>query len=111
MNGTPESTGLFLALVIGIGFGWFLERGGLGNARKLAGQFYFTVIGQNDVISDDIAYCCRAVTGAIACNICCIFSNCHRRIAKLKPTFRGPVGWYEDRIQGHTLSIDLRKIT
>ncbi len=34
--------GLFLALVIGIGFGWFLERGGLGNARKLAGQFYLT---------------------------------------------------------------------
>lgn len=42
MNASPESTGLFLALVIGIGFGWFLERGGLGNARKLAGQFYFT---------------------------------------------------------------------
>ena len=36
------SEGLVLALVIGIGFGWFLERGGLGNACKLAGQFYFT---------------------------------------------------------------------
>ncbi len=33
---------LALALVIGLGFGWFLERGGLGNARKLAGQFYLT---------------------------------------------------------------------
>ncbi|MEJ2204754.1 MAG: YeeE/YedE thiosulfate transporter family protein, partial [Gemmatimonadota bacterium] len=30
------------ALVIGLAFGWFLERGGLGNARKLAGQFYLT---------------------------------------------------------------------
>jgi uncharacterized membrane protein YedE/YeeE len=30
------------ALLIGIAFGWFLERAGLGNARKLAGQFYFT---------------------------------------------------------------------
>ena len=34
--------GLTLALLIGVGFGWFLERGGLGNARKLAGQFYLT---------------------------------------------------------------------
>jgi hypothetical protein len=33
-------------LVLGASFGWFLERGGLGNAPKLAGQFYlrdFTV--------------------------------------------------------------------
>lgn len=30
------------ALPIGIAFGWFLERGGLGNARKLAAQFYLT---------------------------------------------------------------------
>jgi uncharacterized membrane protein YedE/YeeE len=33
---------LLWALVIGIGFGWFLERGGMGNARKLAAQFYLT---------------------------------------------------------------------
>lgn len=31
---------LWVALFIGVGFGWFLERGGLGSARKLAGQFY-----------------------------------------------------------------------
>jgi uncharacterized membrane protein YedE/YeeE len=31
---------LTFALFIGSAFGWFLERGGLGNARKLAGQFY-----------------------------------------------------------------------
>ncbi|HYC62390.1 MAG TPA: DUF6691 family protein [Thermoanaerobaculia bacterium] len=30
------------ALLIGIAFGWTLERAGLGNARKLAGQFYLT---------------------------------------------------------------------
>jgi len=38
--------GLTVALTLGASFGWFLERGGLGNARKLAGQFYladFTV--------------------------------------------------------------------
>ncbi|UCD38207.1 MAG: YeeE/YedE family protein, partial [Fidelibacterota bacterium] len=33
---------LVVALVIGISFGFFLERGGLGNARKLAAQFYLT---------------------------------------------------------------------
>lgn len=37
-----DGAGLFIALVLGIGFGWFLERGGMGNAKKLAGQFYFT---------------------------------------------------------------------
>jgi rhodanese-related sulfurtransferase len=33
---------LIAAPVIGFAFGFFLERGGLGSARKLAGQFYFT---------------------------------------------------------------------
>ena len=28
--------------MIGIGFGWFLERAGFGNARKLMAQFYLT---------------------------------------------------------------------
>jgi len=31
---------LLAAPLIGFAFGWFLERGGLGNAPKLAGQFY-----------------------------------------------------------------------
>jgi hypothetical protein len=35
-----ESTGLFIAVLIGIAFGFFLERGGLGNSYKLAMQFY-----------------------------------------------------------------------
>lgn len=34
--------GLIFALVVGIFFGFFLERGGLGSARKLAAQFYLT---------------------------------------------------------------------
>lgn len=39
--------GLALAFGVGVAFGFFLERGGLGNAKKLAGQFYlkdFTVL-------------------------------------------------------------------
>jgi uncharacterized membrane protein YedE/YeeE len=35
-----ETASLGIALVIGIAFGWFLERSGMGSARKLAGQFY-----------------------------------------------------------------------
>jgi uncharacterized membrane protein YedE/YeeE len=30
------------ALVVGVAFGWCLERAGLGSARKLVGQFYLT---------------------------------------------------------------------
>ncbi|MBI3092061.1 MAG: hypothetical protein HYY96_15485 [Candidatus Tectomicrobia bacterium] len=30
------------ALLLGFGFGFWLERGGLGNARKLTGMFYLT---------------------------------------------------------------------
>jgi hypothetical protein len=36
------SLGLLVALGLGLAFGFFLERGGLGNAVKLAGQFYLT---------------------------------------------------------------------
>lgn len=33
---------LVVALVVGVGFGWALERAGLGSAPKLAGQFLLT---------------------------------------------------------------------
>jgi len=36
------SEGLLLALLIGVAFGAALEQAGLGNAAKLAGQFYLT---------------------------------------------------------------------
>jgi thiosulfate/3-mercaptopyruvate sulfurtransferase len=38
--GTP--TALFLALLIGFGFGFALERAGFSSSRRLAGVFYFT---------------------------------------------------------------------
>jgi uncharacterized membrane protein YedE/YeeE len=37
-----HGTSLLVAVLIGIAFGFFLERGGLGNSRKLAAQFYLT---------------------------------------------------------------------
>lgn len=37
-----DDAALLVALGVGIAFGWFLERGGMGSARKLAAQFYWT---------------------------------------------------------------------
>jgi uncharacterized membrane protein YedE/YeeE len=37
-----QGTGLLLAVLLGIFFGLFLERGGLGNPHKLTGVFYLT---------------------------------------------------------------------
>lgn len=37
-----DEVGLVVAFLIGIGFGFFLERAGFGNARKLMAQFYLT---------------------------------------------------------------------
>ena len=36
----PAGCSLWLAILIGIGMGFFLERAGFGSARKLAAQFY-----------------------------------------------------------------------
>ncbi|RMH60435.1 MAG: sulfurtransferase [Calditrichaeota bacterium] len=36
-----EQTGLIVALILGISFGFWLERSGFGYSRKLALQFYF----------------------------------------------------------------------
>jgi len=35
-----DSQGLVIALGLGFGFGWFLERAGFGSARRLSAQFY-----------------------------------------------------------------------
>jgi len=37
-----ENMNLVMALVLGVFFGFFLERGGLGNPHKLSGVFYLT---------------------------------------------------------------------
>lgn len=37
-----DEVSLIVAVLIGIGFGFFLERAGFGSATKLAAQFYFT---------------------------------------------------------------------
>jgi hypothetical protein len=37
-----DETALVVAFLLGIGFGFFLERAGFGSARKLVAQFYLT---------------------------------------------------------------------
>ena len=37
-----DNLGLVVAFLVGIGFGFFLERAGFNSARKLAAQFYLT---------------------------------------------------------------------
>ncbi len=37
-----DETSLVVAFMIGVGFGFFLERAGFGSARKLVAQFYLT---------------------------------------------------------------------
>ncbi len=37
-----DDLSLVVAFIIGIGFGFFLERAGFGSAKKLTAQFYFT---------------------------------------------------------------------
>lgn len=41
MNFFGEATGFVFAFLIGLGFGFILERAGFGSAKKLAAQFYF----------------------------------------------------------------------
>lgn len=40
LGGFGDEASLLLAFLIGIGFGFFLERAGFGSARKLVSQFY-----------------------------------------------------------------------
>ena len=39
-EGAPLSASIAVAVLLGVGFGFALERAGLGSARKLVGQFY-----------------------------------------------------------------------
>src|SRR6266508_2299294 len=40
LAGNPRAVGLAMAVLLGIAFGFVLERGGFGRAQKLVGQFY-----------------------------------------------------------------------
>ncbi len=55
-----DEVSLIVAFVIGLGFGFFLERAGFGSARKLTGQFYLTDLAVFKVMFTAI---CTAMVG------------------------------------------------
>ena len=54
-----DDMSLVAAFVIGIGFGFFLERAGFGSAKKLTAQFYFTDLAVFKVMFTAIITVCR----------------------------------------------------
>ncbi len=56
---------LVVALLIGVGFGFFLERAGFGSARKLVAQFYLTDLSVFKVMFTAVV---TAMVGVIVLN-------------------------------------------
>jgi hypothetical protein len=57
-----DEASLVVAFLIGIGFGFFLERAGFGNARKLMAQFYLTDMAVFKVMFTAVATAMLGVT-------------------------------------------------
>ncbi|MBX7187254.1 MAG: YeeE/YedE family protein [Vicinamibacteria bacterium] len=79
-----EETSLLVAVFIGIGFGFFLERAGFGSARKLVAQFYLTDLAVFKVMFTAIV---TAMTGVI---ILGSFNLLDLSEVYLAPTYWGP---------------------
>lgn len=81
MFNIQEGISLVMAFIIGIGFGFFLERGGFGNSRKLALQFYFRDLTVFKVMFTAII---TAMTGLILFNG---FGWLDLRLIYINPTY------------------------
>lgn len=79
-----DNLGLVVAFVVGIGFGFFLERAGFGNARKLAAQFYFTDLRVFKVMFTAI------VTAMLGVYYLSVFGFMDLSLVYLTPTFLAP---------------------
>ena len=62
LSGSPRLVGLAVAVVVGIAFGFVMERAGFGRAQKLVGQFYGTELTVLKVMFTAIA---SAMVGAV----------------------------------------------
>jgi len=62
LSGNPRAVGLAVAVVLGVAFGFVLERAGFGRAQKLVGQFYGTDMTVLKVMFTGIA---TAMVGAV----------------------------------------------
>ena len=79
-----ESLSLVVAFLVGIGFGFFLERAGFGSARKLAAQFYFTDMTVFKVMFTAI------VTAMLGVYYLSVFGLMDLSLVYLTPTFLAP---------------------
>jgi hypothetical protein len=79
-----ENIGLVVAFAIGIGFGFFLERGGFNSARKLAAQFYLTDLTVFKVMFTAI------VTAMLGVFYLSVFGFMDLSLVYLTPTFLVP---------------------
>lgn len=75
---------LIVAVFIGIGFGFFLERAGFGSARKLAAQFYFTDMTVLKVMFTAI------VTAMVGIYYLSVFGVLDLSLVYLTPTYLAP---------------------
>jgi rhodanese-related sulfurtransferase len=79
-----DEMSLVVAFGIGIAFGFFLERAGFGNARKLAAQFYFRDLRVLKVMFTAI------ITAMVGAFLLARFGFLDLSLVYLTPTFLGP---------------------
>ena len=79
-----DEVSLIVAFVTGIGFGFFLERAGFGNARLLAAQFYFRDLRVLKVMFTAI------VTAMVGLSFLARLGLVHLSLVYLTPTFLIP---------------------
>ena len=76
-----QNTNLFLAFIIGIGFGWVLESSGFSSSRKLAGVFY----GYDTVVLK--VFFTAAITAMIGLLFFSLFGWINLNLVYINPTY------------------------
>ena len=76
-----ENTNLFLAFIIGIGFGFVLEQSGFSSSRKLAGVFY----GYDTVVLK--VFFTAAITGMLGLLFFSLFGWIDLNLVYVNPTY------------------------
>jgi len=86
-NIITQNTNLFLAFIIGIGFGWVLEGSGFSSSRKLAGVFY----GYDAVVLK--VFFTAAITGMLGLLFFSLFGWIDLDYVYINPTYLNSAIW------------------
>lgn len=86
-NFITQNTNLFLAFIIGIGFGWVLESSGFSSSRKLAGVFY----GYDAVVLK--VFFTAAITGMLGLLFFSLFGWINLDYVYINPTYINSAIW------------------